>query len=73
VVTDTLNYLWWQADGKRESFADTFAAALAAHAVRFGRAATVALVPVGMAAQLGEQDIVVEERDTVPMGTVMVR
>jgi hypothetical protein len=32
----------------------------------------MALVPPGMAAQLGAQDMVVEERDTVPMGTVMV-
>jgi hypothetical protein len=72
-MTETLSYLWWQADTKREPFADTFAAALAAHAERFGRAATTALVPMGMAAQLGEQSITVEERDTVPMGTVMVR
>ena len=72
VMSEPLNYLWWQADTKREPFADTFAAALAAHAVRFGRAATTALVPPGMAAQLGEQDVVVEERDTVPAGTVMV-
>ena len=71
-MSEPLNYLWWQADTKREPFADTFAAALAAHAVRFGRAATTALVPPGMAAQLGEQDVVVEERDTVPAGTVMV-
>ncbi len=71
-MSETLNYLWWQADTKREPFADTFAAALAAHAVRFGRAATTALVPPGMAAQLGEQAMVVEERDTVPAGTVMV-
>ena len=66
-MSEPLNYLWWQADTKREPFADTFAAALAAHAVRFGRAATTALVPPGMAAQLGEQDVVVEERDTVPV------
>ncbi len=71
-MTETRNYVWWQADTKREPFADTFAAALAAHAVRFSRAATMALVPPGMAAQLGAQDMVVEERDTVPMGTVMV-
>jgi hypothetical protein len=72
-MTETLNYVWWQADTKREPFADTFAAALAAHAVRFGRAATMALVPPAMAAQLGEQTMVIEERDTVPPGTVMVR
>ncbi len=72
-MAEAINYLWWQADTKREPFADTFAAALAAHAVRFGRAATVALVPPGMAAQLGEHDLVIEERATVPMGTVMVR
>jgi len=72
-MTDTLNYLWWQADTKREPFADTFAAALAAHAQRFGRAATTALVPMGMAAQLGEHSITVAQRDTVPHGTVMVR
>ena len=72
-MTDTLSYLWWQADTKREPFADTFAAALDAHAERFGRAATTALIPVGMAAQLGEQAVQIEERDTVPVGTVMVR
>jgi hypothetical protein len=72
-MAEAVNYLWWQAESKREAFADTFAAALAAHTVRFGRAATTALVPPGMAAQLGEQAIAVEERDTVPMGTVMVR
>lgn len=73
-MTDTLSYLWWQADTKREPFADTFAAALHAHAERFGRAATTALIPMGMAAQLGEQgQITIEERDTVPIGTVMVR
>jgi hypothetical protein len=72
-MVDAVNYLWWQADEKRESFADTFAAALRAHEARFGRTATVALIPVGKAAQLGEQTIAVEERDTVPMGTVMVR
>jgi hypothetical protein len=73
-MTDTLSYLWWQADRTREPFADTFAAALHAHAARFGRAATTALVPLGMAAQLGEQgQSMVEERDTVPSGTVMVR
>ncbi len=43
-MADAVNYLWWQADTKRESFADTLAATLAAHAVRFGRAATMALV-----------------------------
>ncbi len=72
-MADAVNYLWWQAESKRESFADTCAAAVAAHAVRFGRAATMALVPNGMAAQLGEQTMVIEERDTVPPGTVMVR
>ena len=48
----------WQADTKRERFRDTFAAALAAHADRFIQrvpgAATAALVPIGMATQLGE-------------------
>jgi len=73
-MTEAVNYLWWQADTKREAFADTFANALSAHAERFGRAATTALVPMGMAVQLGEQgQIIVEERDTVPLGTVMVR
>jgi hypothetical protein len=72
-MTETLSYLWWQADTKREAFADTLAAALTAHAERFGRPATAALISVGMAAQLGEQHIAIEERDTVPVGTVMVR
>lgn len=74
-MTDTLNYLWWQADTKRELFADTFAAALRAHEHRFGRAATSALVPLGMAGQVGQLPprIIVEERATVPVGTVMVR
>lgn len=70
---NSVAYLMWQADTKREPFRDTFAAALTAHAERFGRAATMALVPCGMAAQLGEQAVQIEERDTVPMGTVMVR
>lgn len=70
---NSVAYLWWQAESKREPYRDTFAAALHAHAERFGRAATTALVPLGMAAQLGEQTIAIEERDTVPHGTVMVR
>jgi hypothetical protein len=73
-MANAVNYLWWQAESKRESFADTFAAALRAHEARFGRAATVALVPVGMAAVLGPQLWVeIEEREHLPPGTVMVR
>jgi hypothetical protein len=46
-----------------------------AHEQRFGRAATSALVPLGMAGQVGHLPprIIVEERATVPLGTVMVR
>jgi hypothetical protein len=75
MMADTLSYLWWQADTKREPYANTFAAALQAHEQRFGRAVTSALVPLGMAAQVGQlpSRIIVEERDTVPLGTVMVR
>ncbi len=74
-MAEAINYLWWQADTKREPFRDTFAAALGAHEARFGRAATSALVPLGMAGQVGPLPprIIVEERATVPVGTVMVR
>ncbi len=47
-MAEAMNYLWWQPDTKREPFADTFTAALAAHEARFGRSATAALVSVVM-------------------------
>ncbi len=67
-------YLMWQADARKEPFAVTFENALARYEQRFGRPATEALVPVGMAQALGPQLLVnVEEAERVQRTTLHVR
>ncbi len=67
-------YLMWQADACKEPFAVTFENALARYEQRFGRPATEALVPVGMAQALGPQLLIhVEEAERIRPATVHVR